>query len=163
MARLSEDFAFLERVTRLVREAGLMRAPRFDAETSSLSEGMLVLDLLNVWHHSRQLTHPQTDEILQSWLNPPSLETAAAFGRLDLVKAAIAGGAELSGRTAGDPIDLAVGAFCVTPLHVELVRQLIAAGVPVHRGHLATWSRESMGSRLDFELNELLHAHLNDP
>lgn len=163
MATLEQDFAFLDRVTRLVREAELMREPRFDAGTSTLSEGLLVLDLLNVWHHSRQLTHPQTEEILERWLHPPSLETAAAFGRLDVVQAAIAGGAELYGRTAGDPIDLAVGAFCVTPLHLALVRRLIAAGVPVHRAHLSTWSREAIGSKLDFELNELLHEHLDEP
>ncbi len=137
-----------------------MRAPRFDAASCTLNEGTLAIDLLNVWHHSRQLEHPDTETFLADWLNPKTLATAAAFGRLDLVTSAIASGAALTGRAAGgDPMQLAIGAFCFTPLHLEIVRCLIAAGVPVTEQHFSTWSVESVGSPRDFELLALLNAN----
>ena len=137
-----------------------MREPRFDAESSTLNEGPLTIDLLNVWHHSRQLQHPDTETILADWLNPKTLATAAAFGRLDLVTSAIASGAALTGHAAGgDPMELAIGAFCFTPLHLQIVRCLIAAGVPVTELHFSTWSAESVGRPLDFELLALLDAN----
>ncbi len=160
MPTLPHDTRFLKRATELVREAGLMREPRFDAESSTLNEGTLVIDLLNVWHHSHQLNHPDTDVFVADWLRPKTLATAAAFGRLDLVKSAIARGAALIGPEAGgDPMQLAIGAFCFTPLHLEIVRCLIAAGVRVTRAHFSTWRVESMGSALDLELLALLEAN----
>ncbi len=114
-----------------------------------------------MWHHSHQLNHVNTDAFLADWLHPPTLATAAAFGRLDVVTSAIARGAPLSGPEAGgDPMQLAIGAFCFTQLHLEIVRALIAAGVPVTKAHLSTWKVESMGSPLDFELLALLEARL---
>ncbi|MDP1916336.1 MAG: hypothetical protein Q8L14_08825 [Myxococcales bacterium] len=160
MPTLPHDTRFLKRAIELVREAGLMREPRFDAESSTLIEGTMALDLLNVWHHSHQLNHPNTDAFVAEWLRPSTLATAAAFGRLDLVKAAIASGAPLVGPTAGgDPLQLAIGAFCFTRLHLELIRCLIAAGVPVTKAHFSTWKVESMGTPLDFELLALLEAN----
>lgn len=59
----------------------------------------------------------------------------------------------------GDPLQIAIGAFCFTPLHFEIVRCLIAAGVPVTERHFSTWRAESMGSPLDFEALALLTAN----
>ena len=138
-----------------------MREPRFDAASWTLNEGALAIDLLNVWHHSRQLMHPDTEAFLARWLHPPTLATAAAYGRLDVVTSAIARGAPLLGLEAGgDPMQLAIGAFCFTKPHLEIVRCFIAAGVPVTQAHLRTWTVESMGTPLDFELAALLEASL---
>jgi hypothetical protein len=153
---LHEDAAFIGRMQTTLVEAGVMRAPVFDASTCQLVDGGLRSDLLYGWHESRQLTKPDTPEIVESWVRPTTLAEACYFGRVDFVRRRIA---ERNLRGASDGVSAAIGAFCVTPLHVECVRALLEAGVAVTQEHFDTLAAESIGSELDAELAQLLESH----
>ena len=157
MTNLPEDYAFIRRMRELVHASGLMREAHFDAVTCRFVGAGLRLDLLNVWHTTQQLKHPDTETIVAGWLRPKQLGQACYFGRVDVVERAITSGAPLDGSDfGGDPIAGAIEASVVTELHVECVERLFAAGAEATLAQFESHEAESIGSPLDRELLRLL-------
>jgi hypothetical protein len=151
---LSADTRFHDAALDLARRSGLFRAPRLDPDEGQLVEGDLRVDLLNAWHLGHH--HPETGTgFLETLFAPASLVEAAAYGRVDVVRRAIADGALDRGVLA---INAAIAAFVVTDLHVTCVEALYAAGVPFHPSHEATFAAESCGLPNDARLRELMNA-----
>lgn len=151
--------AFLDRMARAVRGSGLMRAPLIDAANCRFVEGELQLDLLNVWHSSRQLQHPETERIVAGWRHPVHLGQACYFGRVDLVERAVAAGAALDGSDfGGDPVAGAAEAWVVTDLHIACVQRLYASGVPATLIQFHSHGVEAAGTGRDWELLRLMVA-----
>ena len=157
MVCLPQDVAFIEKVMEVSRAKGVMRHPTFDGGSCQLVESDLRLDLYNLWHRSWQLRHRDSEAIVGHWIAPTNLEQACYFGRVDVVQARIQADTPLDGRDCGgDPIAAAIEACVVTPLHVRCVELLFAAGVPVTHTQFDSHGVESMGTRLDFQIFDLL-------
>ena len=160
MKRLPEDVDFIDEMIAEARAAGVMRHPHFDGATCQLVERDLRIDLLNVWHTTRQLAHPDAKEIVGSWIRPKHLGHACYFGRLDVVRAWIDAGRPLDGRDyGGDPIAAAIEAWVVTPLHVRCVEALFEAGAAVTMAQFDAFAAESVGTELDGALATMLVNH----
>ncbi|MDX2015735.1 MAG: hypothetical protein SFW67_36410 [Myxococcaceae bacterium] len=148
------DTRFHDAALELARRSGLFRDPRLDTDEGQLVEGELRVDLLNAWHLGNH--HPETGlGFLETLFAPASLVEAAAYGRLDVVRHAIADQALDRGVPA---INAAIAAFVVTDLHVTCVEALYAAGVPFHASHEATFAAESVGLPNDARLLALMNA-----
>lgn len=150
-------------------EAGVFREPIFDQVTHQLVERSpiagvsyrsitpLRVDLLNVYHVTHQLKRPGHDAALRAWATPSHLGEAAYYGRIDVVRRRVAEGAVLDGEDfGGNPIAAAVGAWVVTPLHLECVTHLFEAGAKATLNQLAEWEMESAGSETDLDMLEVL-------
>jgi hypothetical protein len=136
------------RLSAAAKEHGLMESPRVDWETQRLVEGELKLDMLNVFHHSRQLESADTESIIQSWALPKTITEACAFGRIDNVRARLAAGGLAYEE---DVIAAATSAWVTTSLHCECVRALLEAGAVVELSHLRL-DADSVGNEADFDM-----------
>ena len=144
----------------MVRARGLMTHPVFDAETNTLVEGELRIDLLNVWHVTHQLEHPDTDATLERWIAPQHLGLACSLGRVDAVATLIAAGSPVDGADyGGDPIAAAIEAWVVTPLHVQCVERLFAAGAKATLTQFQSVQAESTGTGHDRAIIMMLVEH----
>ncbi len=152
---LPDDSAFIARMITSARSSGLMRDPHFDRETCQLVEGSLRLDLRNVWHETRQLSRPDSDEIIEAFLRPRDLAQACYFGRIDLVEAAIAAGRPLEVERR-DPIAAAFSAFVTTSLHLACITRLFEAGAEPTIGQFSAFLVESTGSAIDAAMMSVL-------
>jgi hypothetical protein len=96
-------------------------------------------------------------ESIECWLSPPTLTNACYYGRIDIVEKAIAAHQPLDGGSPDDnPIAAAIGAFVTTPLHVQCVERLFAAGAQAHLSQFWASLAESAGRADDVALRELL-------
>ncbi len=68
MVLLPDNHQFLERAARAVRASGLMREPTLDHASCALVEETLSIDLLNIWHASWRLKHPESDTFVNNRL-----------------------------------------------------------------------------------------------
>lgn len=160
MVHLPDDVVFVERAVAVARASGLMQRPRFDRVACQLVEGQLHVDLLSPWHETRQLTRPDTEQILERWARPQYLAHACSFGRLDRVRAAVAAKEPLDGdRDHGNPIAAAIAAWVVTPLHLACIETLFAAGASATLDQFDAFTAESVGGELDAAIRSLLIAH----
>lgn len=137
-----------ERLMAAAKEHGLMESPRVDWATHRLVEGDLQLDMLNVFHHSRQLESTHTESIIAHWATPRTISEACSFGRVDEVRARLAAGGL---GYEEDPIAGATAAWVTTSLHVECVQLLLEAGAVVELSHLRL-DPESAGTEADFAM-----------
>jgi hypothetical protein len=157
---LEADIEFIDEMIAETRAAGILREPRFDAATCRLVEAELQIDLLNVWHTTRQRQHPETSVIVGNWIRPKHLGHACYFGRVDVVQKSIEGGLPLDGSDyGGDPIAAAMEAWVVTTLHVRCVELLFEAGAAATLAQFDAISAESVGSECDRALTTLLVTH----
>jgi hypothetical protein len=152
VTRLDDDDEFLSAARELAVTSGLMRAPRYDAASSSLTDGALSVCLLEAWHASLA-SRASLRAHLAELCSPPDLITATRHGRVDVVERFIRD-AQLHDGVAA--IDAAIGARVVTDAHVECVARLLAAGVPVVSAHWDTWAAESCGTNADLRMRALL-------
>jgi hypothetical protein len=146
-------------MTSVAQKRGVMLAPRFDSGACQLVEGELRLDLLNVWHLTRQLSDPDTDQIIDEWIDPKHLGHACSFGRVDVVEKQIKAGLPLDGEDyGGNPIAAAIEAWVLTPLHKECVERLFRAGAKPALSQFDAF-RDAVGSDVDFETMHLVVEH----
>jgi len=113
-----------------------------------------------VWHTTHQLEHPNTSGIVDNWARPKHLGHACYFGRLDVVERTLASGTALDANDdKGDPIAAAIEAWVVTPLHVQCIQSLYAAGAPATLAQFDAYSAESVGSEADLSVLTMLLHH----
>jgi len=148
---------FARKLSSIATAHGVMSDPFLDEKASRLVEGDLQIDLLNIWHQTAQLTHRDSDTLVQTWISPSHLGHVCYFGRVDVVERHIATGLPLDGEDyGGNPIAAAVEAWVVTPLHVRCVELLFDAGAASTMEQFNAWNAESVGSLVDLNMLILL-------
>ena len=137
-----------------------MSRPVVDWDTHRLVEGELELDMLNVFHHTRQLESEDTECIIRQWAAPQTMSEACSAGRVDVVRAWVNAGAIPYDE---DFFAAATSAWVTTSLHGECVRVLLEAGAPIELSHLRL-DPDSVGTEADFDmLAQLVEAGRNSP
>ncbi len=155
--------AFAHQVANVARELGIAADARFDERRSRLVDGALSIDLLNMLHVVSWET--VDDTVVADLLQPRTLGSAGWLGRVDVVRAMLARGADPAAPESDGitPIDRTICAWVTSDLHVACVEAMLDAGAIPLPSHGTSLRIEAVGDPAGIAISELLASRATTP